>query len=535
MSTPTEQSSAKAHGSTLATKLLLLSLALAWGQFLWFLHYSWSSASSYNYGWLVPPLTALLLWPRLQEGTRRNASSNAPGSLISAIIFAGLLVFVMARLLIEVNPFWRLPLWLGATTLIASSWATIYRLFGAKTAASSLFPLLFSLTMVPWPSLVEKRVVNSLTTLVTHVSVESLQILGNPAEQMGNLIQIGSTVVGVEEACSGIKSLQALSMMALFVGAFWGLKVSGRILLVAAAVLLTILFNLARSLTLSLLVLNGGQNLFDKWHDTVGYIALGLGLGTLFLIGSKLPSSIQKPDGASNEVSKPMPLRLSPSLAGISLAIALLPFFISEFWYQDEENQSNEQVDWIVDLDAYASPEITTDQQTIPPRVEEILGFDYGHHLTLQDANLKRPAELWYYGFTGESKSKSLQAYSHTPSICMSGLGAVMEDRMETLSVDLGALVIPFQHFSFRLPNGEMSQVFWCLWDDLHQGATESIEGHPRLAQFSAFFERKRSLKRKIALLGIPSDDPQLARQEATRLVRSLFLLQKDGETFRYR
>ncbi len=508
-------------------------MALAWGQFLWFLHYNWSSESSYNYGWLVPALTALLLWPHLQN----RAPSPAPPSLWSQFIIVGSLIgFALARLLIEVNPFWRLPLWMAALALIVGSWALMRTLFDKQAARKSLFPLFFSLSMVPWPTLIENRIIDVLTDIVTKVSVESLQVLGHPAEQLGNLIQIGTTTVGVEEACSGIKSLQALGMMALFVGAFWGLRVSGRVALLISAVILTSLFNLARTLTLSLLVLNGGQILFDEWHDTVGYIALGLGLIALFALGSKLPGAPIEPKAADTDSKSLRSLpSISKTLSIVCLALAALPFFISELWYQDNEQGDTERIDWTVDLQAYAAPDIETEALPIPDRVRAILGFDYGHHLAIEEALLSKPAELWYYGFTGESKSKSLMAYGHSPTICMSASGAIMREKLEPLRIDLGALEIPFQHYSFQLPNGQMSQVFWCLWDDLHRGETESVDGASRLAQFQSFFERKRSLQRKIALLGIPGASPEKAREDATRIVRSLFLLEQNGETFRYR
>ncbi|MDQ8188184.1 exosortase/archaeosortase family protein [Pelagicoccus sp. SDUM812002] len=515
--------------------ITLLAMAVAWGQLLWFLHYNWSSESSYNYGWVVPPLALLLLVPRLREASERPKAPNTSLGLNWSFIAIGLLEFVFSRVLIEVNPFWRLPLWSGACSLIFATWAWIRLRWGLAAGRASIFPLCFSLTMVPWPSMVEKHIINALTELVTRVSVEALQIIGHPAERMGNIIQMGSVTVGVEEACSGIKSLQALSMIALFVGAYWGLKVSGRSLLLLAAICLTLLFNLGRSITLSLLVVNGGQEVFDQWHDTVGYIALGLGLICLFYLGSKLPVA-ENPAPSEPKGSPRNWNSLARGPASLALVFALVPFFVSELWYRDlAELEDSKRIDWTVDLYGVATPNLQTETLPIHPRIEDILGFDYGHHLSIKEVEQERPAELWYYGFTGESKSKSLMAYGHSPTICMTASGALMQSRLEPLRVDLGALEIPFQHYSFRLPNGQMSQVFWCLWDDLHRGETESVDGASRLAQFKSVFSRQRSLQRKVALLGVPVNDPEQGRLIATKLVRDLFLLKQGDKTFRYK
>lgn len=512
--------------------ILFIAMALAWGQMLWFLHYNWSSESSYNYGWVVPPLALLLLIPRLKQNACDIEKSAA--GINWSLIGIGLIGFVCSRILIEVNPFWRLPLWSGACSLILATWAWIRLQRGPAIARASLFPLFFSLTMVPWPSMVQKHIINALTELVTRVSVETLQLIGHPAERLGNIIQMGSTIVGVEEACSGIKSLQALGMIALFVGAYWGIRLSGRLILLLAAISLTLLFNLARSITLSLLVVNGGQDLFDAWHDTVGYIALGLGLVCLFYLGSKFP--ISEEAAQATPPAKPRLPSLSSGLASTTLLLAMVPFFISELWYRDNAaTDIDKRIDWTVDLHGVASDKLQTQSLPIHPRVEETLGFDYGHHLAVKQAEEAFSAELWYYGFTGESKSKSLMAYGHSPNICMAASGAVMQDQLGPLRVDLGAFEIPFQHFTFLLPDGRKSQVFWCLWDDLYRGETESVAGRSRFAQFKSVFSRQRSLKRKIALLGIPVEDAAEGRAVATELIRDLFLLKQGDKTFRYK
>lgn len=511
--------------------LATLGLTGLWVQLIWFLRYSWAPESSYNYGWLVPPLTALLLYLRLKETPRIEAlSSSAAKTASIVLIFLCLVGFLVARLLIEVNPFWRLPLWLGAGCLVVASIATLALSGGWALARKATYPLLFSLTMVPWPSFIEKSVINAFTTLVTHVSVISLQFLGHPAEQFGNIIQVGELSVGVEEACSGIKSLQGLGMMALFVGAFWKLLLPGRIGLIIWAIAITTFFNLARSLTLSLIVINGGQSTFDEWHDTVGYAAFGFGLVALFFIGSRMQSKPESPAKLSGKAPLTFPFK-----TGIAITVlALAPWLITEVWYGGEREQEGRGVDWIVDTQGFATDQFEIQSLPIHERITEILGYDYGYHLAVLKNNQRFAAEIWHYGYTGESKSNSLGAYAHSPTICMTASGATLKTKNDPLIVDLGALAIPFQHYVFRLPNGQSSQVFWCLWDDLFQGKTETIEGRDRLAQFASAFERQRSFKRKVALLGLPGENQAEARKEVTKIVRELFLLQKDGKTFRF-
>lgn len=513
--------------------LALAGLSLLWAQLLWFLRHSWSPESSYNYGWLVPPLALLLLTLRVKEANSIQPLKPSPTrSLLFAAIFVCFLTFVLARLLIEVNPFWRLPLWLGTLSLIAASLATTYIAAGAELLRKAAFPLLFLLTMVPWPAFFERQVINAFTSLVTIVAVESLRVLGHPAEQLGNIIQVGSLSVGVEEACSGIKSLQGLGMIALFIGAFWRLTPLGRISLLLLSAVITVLFNLARSLTLSLLLINEGQGKFDQWHDTIGYTAFGLGLLVLFIAASRI-RSIDTPKSAPLKTKAPL-IRFPPSTGIAIQLLALAPWAITELWYDDKQSTQDDKVDWVVDVQGAATPSVEIQDLPIHSRIEELLGYDYGYHVAALIPQRSLAVELWHYGYTGESKTNSLGAYGHSPTVCMTASGATLKYRNAPLLVDLGAMEIPFQHFVFRLPDGKTSQVFWCLWDDLYHGETGEIEGRSRTAQFISAFKRQRSFRRKVALLGIQDEDSARARTEIKYLIRELFLLQRNGKTFRF-
>ena len=50
------------------------------------------------------------------------------------------------------------------------------------------------------------------------VTVGALNLLGITAVQRGNVIELQTGSVGFDEPCSGIRSLQAVLMLALFLG-----------------------------------------------------------------------------------------------------------------------------------------------------------------------------------------------------------------------------------------------------------------------------------------------------------------------------
>src|SRR5439155_487491 len=96
------------------------------------------------------------------------------------------------------------------------------------------FPLLVSLLEkmaepAGWPSWLEVLVTQSLMGWNVSTTMEVLSFAGIPAIQHGSLIEISTGVVGVDEACSGIRSLQATLMISLFFGELYSLTVKRRL------------------------------------------------------------------------------------------------------------------------------------------------------------------------------------------------------------------------------------------------------------------------------------------------------------------
>ncbi len=78
--------------------------------------------------------------------------------------------------------------------------------------------LIFS--TVPWPGVVETFVTQGLMQVVALVTVGLLDLCGIGALQHGNLIAFRAGLLDIDEACSGVRSLQAVLMVSLFLGEF---------------------------------------------------------------------------------------------------------------------------------------------------------------------------------------------------------------------------------------------------------------------------------------------------------------------------
>ena len=212
------------------------------------LRVEWSINPQYAYGWVVP-LLALYLFAERWKSRPQPQPSLAGGWLAGAAgIFA--LALLPMRLVEEAAPDWRLVSWALAGTVAALSLCAITFAGGRPWLKHFIFPVCFFLVAVPWPVPLEQAVVQKLMRCVASLCVEALSWWGTPAVQHGNVIQISAGSVGVEEACSGVRSLQTTLMIALFLGELFRFALWRRLVLLVTGMALAFACNVGRALAL---------------------------------------------------------------------------------------------------------------------------------------------------------------------------------------------------------------------------------------------------------------------------------------------
>ena len=193
-----------------------LLLIFLWGMVINQLRPDWAGSPQYGYGWSVPILAGYLIWKRWLDRPVPQVASHR-GVIFALLAFLGLL-YLPARLVLEANADWRLMSWLLTAMVCGFTLLSVALAGGWQWVRYFLFPVLFVFTAVPWPHEVEHALVQSLMRAVASCTVELLTVFGVPAIQSGNLIEVGSGIVGIDEACSGVRSFQSTLMAALFLG-----------------------------------------------------------------------------------------------------------------------------------------------------------------------------------------------------------------------------------------------------------------------------------------------------------------------------
>jgi exosortase len=253
------------------TLLLLLPSFIALGWLVSKAQWYWNHRPDLQFGWGVLVICGYLFW--MAWGNRPEARGRwSVSSLLCAVLGCGLLFLTQ----IYQAAFGMMPaslMGLAAGTMLVVAANLLYA-FGWAGLRHFAFAYGFLLIALPMPSAIQNLIVGGLQSLVAAINVEVLNLMGVPAQQTGSLIQLPLCTVGIDEACSGVRSLQASIMVALFVGY---LKLQNnwlRVLLVVLGIGLATFGNVVRSLFLSLQAHWHGTEAIKNYHDAAGWSIL---------------------------------------------------------------------------------------------------------------------------------------------------------------------------------------------------------------------------------------------------------------------
>jgi exosortase len=442
----------------------------------WHLHRLWNPNGAYAYGWVVPLLAAFLYKFRWDD--RPPPSTPVEGAVFLAIAFA--LLTLPARWLQEAAPERSICAWVDAVATVGISLSLIALAGGTAWLRWFKFPFAFILTAVPWPHGLELFVSNFLMRGTAGATVEVLCLIGVPSAQSGNLVHIETGVIDIDEACSGIRSLQAMVMISLFLGELFRLKPAKRLLLVAVGLAVTLLANVLRTVALSSIGFGQGMSAVDRYHDAAGFVVLALSLSaTLFAAFKLRPAKPPAPGPAASGIGLALPLKLS---------LALLIWFCVEeasveTWYRLREPKWEGwswAVQWPRQSNAFHFIEI-------PERSLRLLMCDDSHAATWKEPDGSDWSLYWLRWNPGNPEAEAAKV--HRPDVCLNAEGAIMEQDMGTHFSSVGRMRIPFHSYTFRL--GEKTlYVFFALYEE---GA--GVPAIPSDPQFEGVDMIQRALK----------------------------------------
>lgn len=454
---------------------ILPLLLLSW---LWFvtcnhLRVEWSLNEQYSYGWAVPVLCAFLVVRALRLGgwaLDSSAFESASAFRHSPFVIPGIVLLAIAiapvRLFQEANPEWRLISWGLASITVAFTLLWVRWSAGPDLMRALRFPMVFFLIAVPWPTTLEHVIIQRLTAINASLSAELVGWLGVPALARGNVIEITTGVVGIDDACSGIRSLQATLMLALFFGALYRLSLSRRFGLCGVGLLLAGSLNLIRTSLLVFVAARHGMKSMERWHDPAG-VAILLGCFTgLWLTALRWASkaamaqSEVHPIFPSNWQWNVLSRRRTGWLAACIIAWLVFVELGVQSWYQWHESKLPVAVTWTVN---FPTNEFRYVEVPLPPRTSQVLRQDFARNATWWERDQTRWQATFLRWLPGSTAVHL--ARNHTPEVCLAAAGGHVIESPDLENVRLDGLDLPIRFYAVANVTPPL-HVLYCLWSD---------------------------------------------------------------------
>ena len=523
----------------------------------------WSVNDQYSYGWFVPFFAIVLFWlrwedrPKTQEVRGQRTEDRKKNALAIALTIVALLLLFPVRLFEIGNPDWRPLSWLHAIAVATITLALLWSIGGKPWLRHFAFPVLFTLVAVPWVSPLEEPIVQGLMRVVAAIASEVVALFGIPAHLEGNLIRIPGGLVGVNEACSGVRSLQTSLMIGLLFGELKRLSILRRIVLVAAAAAIAFVGNCIRAFFLVWIAAAQNVTAVSRWHDLAGYAIVALVfLGTMLLASSftrsKKQRATSKLESKKYEVEKEAEIEGHRSgflISTFSFLLCALTWIVAvevsaHAWYRAHEHDLARTTRWEVQWPQNASNfhEIKIDDEE-----RRILRFDRGRaaawtlsafNSTDAASSVAKPLTCTLFFFRWNSgKNSALLANLHRPDVCLPAIGwnQAGDTGVKKYSVTPD-LSLPFRHFEFRHGAGDEStqqvaHAFYCLWQDVVSPAAAksqlpeiatSPSGWTRDERIRAVLEGRRHLGQQVMELVIQSRGPVDEREINARFESNL-------------
>lgn len=480
----------EASGNSLTpVAIAVVTLGLVWFEILLHLQAEWSYDPQYNYGWSVPFLVLFLLWRRwpLRPPAAPPSSRFWPALILGSCVF-----FLPAmRFLSEANPDWRLLSWAGAFFGLGVSFSLLFLIGGKPWLRHFAFPFLFFLVAVPWPVQVEQIVTQSLMQAVTAINVFGLHLAAIPALRHGNVIEVGSGLIGIEEACSGVRSLQATFMISLFLGELYSFTFGRRLFLFLAGAVLAFLCNLVRTALLVFIGIQGGGGAIHAWHDPAGLTIMLCCLFGLWLISLLMQRYLTEYETApldktvGGRSGRP-PVRLLVA----ATSWLLMAEVVVQIWYKAHETplqNSRWSVQWPITLEGFKPVPIA-------PEAESLLRYNQGGGASWTGAD-GHPWLMYHFQWL-PGRTAALFVKVHRPDVCLPASGMTLVRDNGIRPSDVNGVSLPVRTYRFDA-HGVPLHVLYYYWDarsSYETGKAAAEEDWTDLGRIRAALRGKREV-----------------------------------------
>jgi exosortase D (VPLPA-CTERM-specific) len=400
----------------LAGGLLVLTVAFSGG--LAELVHRWYVQEEYSHGFFIPLISLWLLWQRRAALKQSRGDPSLWGWRL--VLASGLMLLVGEFTAIFVVI--QLGYLLGLAGLVLA--------YGGRSLLRvTALPIALLLFCIPLPYFIDAQLSWRLQLVSSELGVGVLRMLGYSVFREGNVIDLGTYMLQVVEACSGLRYLYPLLSVGFLMAYMYPAAMRWKALIMFSTVPITVVTNSVRIAIVGVLVERWGNGMAEGFlHAFEGWVIflvcqavllLEIWLIERYTLRRSLIDVQQFPEIRPVTPSRSTrPPRVAPMLP--AMALVLVCFGVAQVISGREEVQParaslrifpTELASWHASESALAAD------------VERALGFsDY----VLADYVSDSGARVNFYAAYYASQRKGVSP--HSPQVCIPGGGWVISD-----------------------------------------------------------------------------------------------------------
>jgi exosortase len=459
------------HGSLLAViskphRGCWALLVAAWIWAIWSCGEYWRGNPNYSYGWIVPILSLAYAARRLTLAQSKNSVRPILAVPIWLIVFFGIVAgAIFLGLELAREQVWHpiIVIWTIAFIPITLTLLVCWFAGGKTLLLAELFPVLFFLTAVPWPPRFEQPITAGLMQAVATATTALLHWFGIPAQTTGGAITLRTGVVGITEACSGMRSLQAGIMFGLAMSEWFLLRPLRRIALLFIAIALALTTNLIRTLALSLQAEWNGLDAVEKIHDLTGMLAVIVLVIAIWICAVALRSrargsadfGFENLSAHLRAIGAVIPTTLQRAAAAVLIAGI---FGVAIAQVVSAKIEARDQTQTAPFFFVREDPSQT--QVQLPRDVWTELHPTSGEYIRTRDPRLGA-GEAFHFFWKPSPWNRFVLV--HRPDICMPGVGWESSGPPESITIDFSGHQTQLYLFRFRRGDIEALEL-WGVW-----------------------------------------------------------------------
>ena len=443
------------------------SLIIMWLVCLTQLAHEWLHDPEYRHGWILPlSVIALIVMRWRQEPLDLKAERASTRIVVVLLSVCVLVMWFPVRLIAYANPDWHIMSWVTYLSALTLTLFLTHALGGMNAVRLFGLPFLMIAGAIPLPTIFETKLIAFLKEITASCTIEVLHAAGIAAfREARDLIALKHTVLGIEDGCTGIRSLHLCLAAVLFWSELHRLRFLGRFILVAAAACWAVSVNVLRSVALAVLAEHGGAEAFDQWHQLVGFAAQAVTLVTSGLALMWVLKSLGNRPQRRRHVAK----RYVPGFArgGVVRLHGAVFFALACFLLVAELGRAAWFGRRVPEIPSSAwsfyVPQVIKGFREVPFPEERFEGMGPDVAFSGEWKDEWERVRLLHFLFWSDENPKARSAGGHLPEGCLPPLGFELKESPEYLRYTIGDAELAFRRYQF-VKGGEDVIIYHGVW-----------------------------------------------------------------------